>query len=210
MKKLISTEDVRQYASQGKKEIVITPDTIVTAAARDMVSELRMKLVKADAIPENTPAENEEKATDINTNTNKELDADLISIIVQKVMDKMNLAPKGPIVEKDPSGMELVKGSSVEAKSKPETGNKVLVKDLITADNNLPIKAGVVALNSGAFSRKFACDEVNYVVEGNLEVTVGNKTYLTTAGDVLFIPRNTEVAFASPDQAKLFYVAFNY
>jgi len=51
-------------------------------------------------------------------------------------------------------------------------------------------------------------EELDYVIEGSLDIIVNGKTYRGKAGDVFYIPKNTTVTFSTPDKAKFFFVTY--
>lgn len=86
-------------------------------------------------------------------------------------------------------------------------GQKILLKDVVTSrDANLG--AGFMSFDHSSLPWHLTYDEVDYVVEGTFTLQAGGKTYTCNAGDVMYIPKDTQVVFGSPSQAKVFYVTY--
>jgi ethanolamine utilization protein EutQ len=83
---------------------------------------------------------------------------------------------------------------------------KMGLADVITSrDANLA--AGFMTFDRSELPWQMACDEVNYVIEGDYVLKVDNQVFRAGSGDVLYIPRGSQVVFSSPGFAKVFYVA---
>lgn len=90
----------------------------------------------------------------------------------------------------------------------PEPGQDVFCGDVVTADDGSPMAAGFLTLTRGCFPWTLTYDEVEYVVEGELHIGVGDRTVVGRPGDVLFVPKGTSITFGTPSWAKFLYVTF--
>lgn len=203
MKKLVTAADVKGLFGSGQKKLYTGPGTIVTPAARDMAAELGLTIQTEP----HEPPEGIDTVSKLN-----EISPSLISMIVREVMASLpDLQQKPEMVkEEDPGGLRLVRGNSV--KCEPfNTGNprdKVGLKEILTLRESPDMGVGFMTVEESAFSWDLKYEEVDYVVEGTLEITVNGKTYRGKAGDVFYIPRDTTVTFSSPDQARFFFVTY--
>lgn len=68
--------------------------------------------------------------------------------------------------------------------------------------------AGFLTLTRGEFPWTLDYDEIQYVVEGELHVTVPEGRVVGRPGDVLYVPRGTSITFGTPAWAKFLYVTF--
>lgn len=210
MKRLISVETIKQAVKAGEKHISLDKDTIITAAARDMASEKGISFVKPDAGGEDKPQAIPDDTVKPAT-PQVGIDSSLVSLIVSRVLSQLGApAVSKPVDVVDSTGFRLVQGATAfcEPFTNGSMGDRVKMKDLITTDNDnkAPVKAGFLTLEASTFPRELTCDEIHYIVEGTLEVTIGEKTYRGKLGDVVYIPSNTKIIFASPGYTKLFYV----
>ncbi len=220
MKKLITSADVRSLLNSGQKTIQVEPGTIITPSARDMASELGVSFQSGPLIDVSKPAGATVKK-DLNNDTGNsqaaklnELSPELIAKIVREVIASMpGLGQKREpemIKEEDPSGVRLVKGSTVRCEpfNTGNPGDRVGLKELFTIKESPSMCSGFMTVEDSAFSWELKYEEMDYVIEGTLDIIVNGKTYRGTAGDVFYIPRNTTVTFSSPDNAKFFFVTY--
>lgn len=216
MKKLITALDVKNLVSSGGTELFVEPGTIVTPSAKDTAKEFKItftygccsangsvKKVKAPVVPTNpAPAGPITRIEDIPPH--------LIAEIVKKVLDSLPGVPKDPEVvrEIDGSGVVLVKGNSVKMETF-DTGNptdKVGLKETMTRELSPHLAAGFMEMDDSAFDWTLTYNEMDYVIEGTLDIIVDGKTYRGHAGDVFYIPEGTSITFSTPDKCKFFYV----
>ncbi|KNZ68767.1 ethanolamine utilization EutQ family protein [Thermincola ferriacetica] len=221
MKKLITAADVKKLSASGQAVLYVEPGTIITPSAKDLAKEMKI------TISYETPPE--QPSSGINgqvSTTNEALDTKkhtvssvtkiedipphLIAEIVKKVLDSLPGVPKEPnlVREVDGSGVVLVKGNSV--KMEPfDAGNpnlKVGIRETMTRELSPHLAAGFMEMEESAFDWTLTYNEMDYVIEGTLDITVNGKTYRGQAGDVFYIPEGTSVTFSTPDRCKFFYV----
>jgi len=51
-------------------------------------------------------------------------------------------------------------------------------------------------------------DEVDYIIEGDFVLEVEGKVFHAKAGDVVYIPKGSQVVFSSPTFCKVFYATY--
>ncbi len=84
----------------------------------------------------------------------------------------------------------------------------VRLRDVITAEHGAPVAVGVMSLREGSFPWHLTYDEVQVVLEGELHLGTDAGTVIGLPGDVLFVPRDTHVTFATPGWARFLYVTY--
>jgi ethanolamine utilization protein EutQ len=82
------------------------------------------------------------------------------------------------------------------------------VMDVITAAHGSPMAAGFMTWGKGSFPWTLNYDEVDFVIDGQLEIRLENQVVLGNPGDVIYIPKGSHIFFGSPTYAKIFYVTF--
>jgi ethanolamine utilization protein EutQ len=82
------------------------------------------------------------------------------------------------------------------------------VTDVITASHGSPLAAGFMTWGKGSFPWVLNYDEIDFVIDGQLEVRLENQTVIGNPGDVIYIPKGSNIFFGSPSYAKVFYVTF--
>jgi len=104
--------------------------------------------------------------------------------------------PSSPLIDKD--GVR---------RDPPEIDFRLL--DVITMDDSASISGGFMSWHKGpGFSWTLNYDEIDYVVEGRMEITCEGKTLYADPGDTVFIPKGSAVHWNTPTWVKVYYVTF--
>lgn len=206
MKRLITVREVKECKNSGKNIIYVDKGTIITPAAIDAATEINVDFI------EGSEMEKVNKKTDSKPTNEKNIDMDMIYKIVKEVMAQsmMTASVKSFDKECDPSGLKLIRGNTVECE-RFETGNpnsKVGLKDIVNTKESPNMGAGFMTIEKSSFDWELCYEEFDYIVEGNLDITIDGKTYHGKAGDVFFIPKNSKITWSTPDFARFFYVTF--
>jgi mannose-6-phosphate isomerase-like protein (cupin superfamily) len=101
----------------------------------------------------------------------------------------------------DASGVTLVRGQSVQLGRFSGAGpdKQIGLLDLITSKQGSPMTAGIMswaAADSFAWSLDY--DEVDYVLEGILQVKIDGRTVEGRPGDVIYIPQRQQDRLCDP------------
>lgn len=108
--------------------------------------------------------------------------------------------------------IRLIKGSEVKCTRFPfdigRAGKGVFTKDILTLEESPRLGAGFMEIFGVSFPWVLKYDEVEYVVEGVLNISTKDKKITATAGDVVFIPKDSEIEFSSPSRARFLYVTY--
>jgi ethanolamine utilization protein EutQ len=217
VKKLITAQELKKQAGEGVKIVYLNKDMIITPSARDMAAELGIELRTGEC----AESSNNQTITDlaiqaiVKNQTKGErlsLSDDEINIIVQEVLKSINLTPNKDtlIKENDPSGIRLVRGGSVICEAF-DTGNpkdKVGIKEVLNSRECPNMATGFMTFEKSAFDWMLGYDELDYIVEGDLDIIVNGKTYHGHQGDVFFIPMGTSITFSVPNYCKFFFSTY--
>ena len=84
---------------------------------------------------------------------------------------------------------------------------KAYYQELVSKEES-KISAGFLVIDHSEFEWELTYEEIDYVIEGTLTVTIDGKTYTAKAGDVLFVPSGSKVIWGSPDKARVFYATY--
>jgi len=231
MKKLITAREVQECMSSGKSKMYVDKNTIITPAARDAALERNITFVDGveedaatcvkmvDTIAQNIklgdkkqPQTMEEAVVLKLNEEGKGMDMDLIYKIVKEVLAQTMEATIKRSFERecDPTGLKLIRGNTVQC-DRFETGNpnaKVGLTDVVNTKESPNMGAGFMTIEKSSFDWELCYEEFDYIVEGNLDITINGKTYHGKAGDVFFIPKNSKITWSTPDFAKFFYVTY--
>jgi ethanolamine utilization protein EutQ len=227
MKKLISVKDIENAEKQGQKVLYIDSETIITPSANDAARACGIEF-STDAPVSEVKSCCEEKASEQKSSCEgmvSELakaceggiDADMIYKVFKAMMDKgllngiLDSVSNNPyIAETDSCGLKIVRGNSVKMEVL-DTGNpndKVFYQEIISATDGSSMNAGFITIEDCTFDWETACQEIYYVAEGTLTVTVNGKLYTANPGDSVFFPKAAKLAFGSPNKMKAFYVTY--
>jgi len=208
MKKLISVKDVEDLDKQGKKVFYIDSNTIITPSAKDTAELCGIKFSFETNCCEGVSGS--EKACD------GEIDSNMIYTVLKTMLDKgllkgmMDSDPNQPyLAERDSGGLKLVRGNTVKF-DYFDTGNqnnKVYYQELISKDDS-KMSAGFLTIEKSSFEWELYYEEIDYVIEGTLTITINGKTFTAYPGDVLFVPSGSKVVWGSPDKARIFYTTY--
>lgn len=133
---------------------------------------------------------------------------DLISKIVDEFMGALS-TEQVPEKKEGLDRIKVIKGKEVVFE-KFDTGNDkddVVFKEILSIDESPMMATGFLKIEKSSFDWYLGYDELDYVIEGTLEITYDGKTFSGRAGDVIYIPQNTAVTFSTPDYCKFFFAA---
>lgn len=210
MKKLICAKDMEEFLESGKKVFYIDGNIILTPSAKDIAKNNNIEIAtdKISGKIENCFPTLMENYGDKNLIemfkqlVNKGLLDELLKTLKNINSAKFNF-------ELDESGLKVIRGNSVKMDFF-DTGvedNKVYFQELISKEES-SINSGFLTIEDSKFECELPCEEIHYVIEGIITVSINENSYILNQGDVLFIPKNSKVIFESFNKAKLFYTTY--
>ncbi len=186
-KRLYSAADIRSLKERGETRIELAPDDIVTPEAEDVAKDLGVALVRMQRDP---------------------LEAQVRAVV--------NAMSSGAVDKRPPSArgakVKLVRGDQIQLQpfgfdvKRPDMN--ICTTDVIGDRESSPMGAGLMSFEQGSFPWTLNYDEIDYVIEGELEIRVGDESYVGGAGDLLFIPRGTSILFCTPTRCRFLYVTY--
>ena len=87
-------------------------------------------------------------------------------------------------------------------------GDVVYTKDLLTLEESPRLGVGLMVMDRTTFPWTLNYDEVDYVIEGRLEILIGGDKVSAGPGEVIFIPKGSFIQFSVPDKARFLYVTY--
>jgi ethanolamine utilization protein EutQ len=141
----------------------------------------------------------------------KDLDKNMLETIIRKVVEQ-ELGKNKDTFEKymDKSGVGVVKARTVKPE-KFDTGNpndKVYLTDVFSIDESERLSCGVMEMEESTFDWTLNYDEVDYVIEGTLEIIIDGRKVTGNKGDIILIPKGSKIKFSAPDYARFLYVIY--
>ena len=140
------------------------------------------------------------------------LDEQVLESLVRKVVGEL-MAAKMPELEKDidpKTGIMSIKAEKVVCE-KFDTGHindKVYLKDVLSLDESPRLGCGMMEMDNSAFEWTLKYDEIDYVIDGVLEIRLKDKTIRGEKGDIIFIPKDSDIVFATPSTVIFMYVTY--
>ena len=181
-KQLFTAADIRNIALNQKCDVlVIGLDDIITPEAQDVAREMGVRL-------------------DRSSNANQ-------TPIQKPGMQDVRIQGSLPVFP-----LKLIIGKGIvmdpfgEGLATP--GTNVRLKDVVTSLDGSPMAAGYMALEKGEFPWKLTYDEVDIILEGQLIITRGDVSVCGNPGDIIFIPKGSDITFGTQSSVRFIYVAF--
>ena len=134
-----------------------------------------------------------------------ELDRAALEELVRRVLLE-KLGEGGPRVKK----VEVPR-LDVAAEHRMDTGNpadRVWTRDLFTLEEAPRLGCGLMVMERTTFPWTLTYDEMDYVVEGRLDILVDGRTVSAGPGEVLYIPKDTSIQFSVQDKARFLYFVY--
>ena len=202
MKKLVCAKDIEALGARGETVCYVDGDTIVTPSARDAAEERGIVFSEQTTVSGAAGAE---------ASGAQEIDAGQVYQVLKALMERGLLEDifKPFESERHGNGLKVVRGGSVKM-DVFETGTpgaKAFFQELVNKEES-HISAGFLVIDHSEFPWELTYEEIDYVIEGTLTVTIDGKKYTANPGDVLFVPSGSKVIWGSPDKARIFYATY--
>ena len=215
MGRFISAAVLRELA-KSDKTIVLEEDSVLTPSARDLAKELGLTISKGrhEIVSHNGVGQSvgqrvnpQSKLQEVNVFTgnapetgsqNDELKK-AVQAILGEVLKPACANPKATHVK----GETVVIQPFLEA----PPGQKVGLVDVIDSRvGNLA--SGFMTFDHSRLPWFLNYDEVDYVIEGEFVLEVEGQVFRAKPGDVVYIPKGSQVVFSSPSFCKVFYATY--
>ena len=198
MGRFISAAVLRELAKQGK-EINLAEKSILTPSAQDLVKELGLTIIHGNEVTIQAPTEASiapVNPVSIQAGLEHELKKK-VRKIVEETLKPACSNPRALHVRGD----QVV----IESFDQAPPGQKIGLTDVVTArEGNLC--AGFMTFDHSELPWFLNYDEADYIIEGDFMLKVGDQVFRAKAGDVVYIPKGSQVTFSSPAFCKVFYV----
>ncbi|GGC84721.1 AraC family ligand binding domain-containing protein [Enterococcus wangshanyuanii] len=141
------------------------------------------------------------------------LDADMIRTLVREVLTEQLLKRNDPTKTVDPSGILSIKLPQLDVaeEDRLDTGNpehKVYCKDLVTLKESPRLGCGLMVMEDTTFDWLLEYDEVDYIIEGQLDVRIDGRVVSAGPGEILLIPKGSGIQFSVTGKARFVYVTY--
>jgi ethanolamine utilization protein EutQ len=200
MKKLICAKDIEEQSAQGGKIFYIDEYTIITPSAIDIAEAVGVTFVKGKLPEESELLSELEKMDDENLYA-------VLKALVEKGLLNNNM--ESYEADNYKNGLKVVRGKSVQMDvfDTGKSEDKVYYQELVSKEE-AHMSAGFLTIDHSKFEWELSYEEIDYVIEGTLTVTIDGETFTAYPGDVLFVPSGSKVVWESPDKARIFYTTY--
>jgi ethanolamine utilization protein EutQ len=141
------------------------------------------------------------------------IDSKALEGLVRKVLTEI-IAEKGGGTEEvrhvDKSGIMSIKLPLIKPEpfNTGKPGDKVFLKDLATLQESPRLGFGVMEMDHSSFDWTLNYDEVDYIIEGRLEILKDGRTIAADKGEVIFIPKGSSITFSAPGFTRFIYSVY--
>ncbi|MGX9754939.1 cupin domain-containing protein [Clostridioides difficile] len=144
------------------------------------------------------------------------LDKDILEVLVRQIIEeKLNGSKNGVDFNrnKDISGITSIKlpKVKVDESNRLDTGNPndiVYTKDLFTLEESPRLGCGIMEMKETTFDWTLNYDEVDYIIEGTLDILIDGRKITASEGELILIPKGSSIKFSVPNYARFIYVTY--
>ncbi len=100
---------------------------------------------------------------------------------------------------------------TVSEKDRLDTGHpsdRVYTHDIFSLQESPRLGAGIMEMTKTEFAWTLNYDEIDYVISGTLHIIGNGKTVTAKAGELILIPKGSQIQFSVPDYARFLYVTY--
>lgn len=214
MGKTVNANTLREFiaTSSSGKDVHLPEDSVLTPSAKDLAKEMGLNICRggvqvASFASQQGPtsiAGKKEVASAASRESccAQPANLEMETMVRQAMADYMK--PACP----NPHAVHFKAANLVHQDfDKAPPGQKVTMTDVITArDSNLA--AGFMKYDHSQLPWHVTYDEMDYVIEGEFVLKVNEQVFHAGPGDVLYIPKDSQVVFASPSTCTVFYAIY--
>lgn len=131
----------------------------------------------------------------------------IIRAVIREELQKEQGQPRRRV---DPSGVIGIslEGLQLEKFPFPIESDRVKLLDIVSLEESPRLGCGLMELDNTNFEWTLTYDEIDYVIEGTLDILIDGRTVRAEAGEVVFIPKNTKIKFSTPNKTRFLYVCY--
>lgn len=145
------------------------------------------------------------------------IDKSLLEKLVRQIIEEKIAGTSNDSVDfvrnKDASGIISVKLPTVrvDESNRLDTGNSsdvVYTKDIFNLEESNRLGCGVMEMKETTFDWTLNYDEIDYVIEGHLDIVIDGRLVSADAGELILIPKGSTIKFSVPNYARFIYITY--
>ncbi len=86
--------------------------------------------------------------------------------------------------------------------------DRVYTHNVFSLTESPRLGAGIMEMTDTTFPWHLAYDEMDYVIEGRLDICCGDRRVSAGAGELIYIPRGSDIRFSVEGHARFLYVTY--
>lgn len=113
----------------------------------------------------------------------------------------------------DKSGVMAIKLPlfDVTEEHRLDTGDpkhRVYTRDLLSVKESPRLGCGLMVMEDTTFDWHLGYDEIDYIIEGTLTIIINGRKVTAGPGEIIFIPKETDIQFSVEGNARFVYVTY--
>lgn len=89
-----------------------------------------------------------------------------------------------------------------------DPGDRVYTHDLFPLEQSPRLGAGLMEMENTTFPWTLNYDEMDYVIDGELSVLIGDERVTAGPGEVIYIPKGSAIRFSVSGRARFLYFVY--
>ena len=201
--RLISLADVKTLLESNNLKVVTDGRTIITPAAKDFIYENDMEII----------LNNSERPIEkcIQSDNSKRIDNDKILSALKSILNIDFTESDFNRLKDAQSSFQIVRTSTrsdYEVFDTGVSGNKVYYKEILSSKESPNIAAGFLKIIDSTFPWHLSYDEIDFIMEGDVTIKINGKEYTAYTGDIIDIPKGSDVISSAKEYTKLLYITY--
>lgn len=136
---------------------------------------------------------------------------DIVKKIVMQTFSQEQTANNDRTIDK--SGIMSVKLPTIKLGEADrfdtgKAGDCVLLRDVLSLEESPRLGCGLMEMDKTTFDWTLEYDEIDYVIEGRLEINIDGRKICADKGEIILIPKGSKIQFCVPEYAKFMYVTY--
>jgi len=223
-KRIYSKNDIDKLKESGLQVLRLQPGDALTPLARDTALELGIKIQNGEAA-----ASAPNTSSTGGTMASEQEIQEIVKAVVAKLaapaapafseLSPARACPTPRVYGTRPGALKLVeiaKGHEMPTFELRDKNGTLMnapeidfrLEDFVTVKDGSAVGAGFMSWQKGGFNWTLTYDEVDYVVEGIMEITYEGRTIRANKGDLVFIPAGSAIRWSTPSWVVVYYVTF--
>ena len=117
-------------------------------------------------------------------------------------------AAKDFIYEND---MEIILNNierPIEKCIKSDNSKRIDNDKILSSKESPNIAAGFLKIIDSTFPWHLSYDEIDFIMEGDVTIKINGKEYTAYTGDIIYIPKGSDVIWSAKEYTKLLYITY--